>query len=150
MLMAREPRDGEERFERLIGGAAEAVLESSDEEIEAEARAEGLDPAEAAEGVRSVLLAAVDRFSGQRRRERSRAEYEARVVAMRQRQPRLPKTADARRQLLALAFRQQPQAAGMLTLQFRDLKGLPDEDVTSCLRQLAELGVLADSPGNGD
>ncbi len=28
----------------------------------------------------------------------------------------------------------------MLTLQFRDLESLPDEDVISCLRQLAELG----------
>ncbi len=43
-----------------------------------------------------------------------------------------------------------PQAAGMLTLQFRDLESLPDEDVTSCLRQLAELGVLDDLADDGD
>ncbi len=117
---------------------------SGDQEIEAEARAEGLDPDEVAEDVRGVLLAAVDRYQGKQRLERSRAEHQARVKEMRQREHQLPASPRQRQQLLALAFRARPQAAGMLTLQFRDLESLPDEDVTSCLRQLAELGVLDD------
>ncbi len=144
--MVSEPRDDEERLERIVGGIAESVLEASDEEIEAEARAEGLDPDAVAEDVRGVLLAALERHQGKQRLERSRAEHEARVAAMRQREHQLPASAQERQQLLALAFRARPQAAGMLTLQFRDLESLPDEDVTSCLRQLAELGVLDDLP----
>ncbi len=144
--MVSEPRDDEERLERIVGGAAETVLEATDEEIEAEARAEGLDPAEVAEGVQGVLLGAVERFRGKQRLTHSRADYEARVAAMQGHEPDLPEEPMDRRQLLALAFRARPQAAGMLTLQFRDLESLPDEDVTSCLRQLAELGVLDDLP----
>ncbi len=144
--MTREPRDDEERLERILGGTAAAVLEASDEEIEAEARAEGLDPAEVAGGVQGVLLAALERHRGKQRLERSRAEYQARVAAIGERRPELPPTPRQRRRLLAHVFRLQPRAAGMLTLQFRDLESLPDADVTSCLRQLAELGVLDDLP----
>ena len=140
--MVRESRDGEERFERIIGGAAEAVIEASDQEIEAELRAEGLDPAAVAEDVRGVLLGAVERYRGKQRLERSRSEYQARVAAIGEREVPLPATPGERRQLLAQVFRAQPRTAGMLTLQFRDLESLPDDDVTSCLRQLAELGVL--------
>lgn len=143
--MARSP-DDEDRLERIVGGAAEAVLEATDEEIEAEVRAEGLAPAEVAEDVRGVLLAAVERFRGKQRLRRSRADYEATVAAMRERRPELPATPRERRELLAFVFNARPQAAGMLTLQFRDLESLPDDDVTSCLRQLAELGVLDDLP----
>ncbi len=142
--MVSEPRNDEERLERIIGGAAQSVLEATDEEIEAEVRAEGLDPAEAADDVRGVLLGALERFHGKERLAHSRAGYESRVSAMREREHDLPAMPQDRRQLLALAFRARPQAARMLTLQFRDLESLPDEDVASCLRQLAELGVLDD------
>ncbi len=144
--MAREPRDDEERLERLVGAAAEAVLEATDAEIESEILASGLDPDEVAKDVRNVLLTAVDRHEGRERLRRSRTEYESRTAKLRQRAHRLPATPRQRRNLLAFVFRAQPQAAGMLTLQFRDLESLPDEDVTSCLRQLAELGVLDDLP----
>ncbi len=144
--MVSEPRDDEERLERIIGGAAESVLEATDEEIEAEVRAEGLDPTEVAEDVRGVLLGALERFRAKERLQRSRGEYEARVAELSEREHDLPEMPQERRQLLALAFRARPQAAGMLTLQFRDLESLPDEDVASCLRQLAELGVLDDLP----
>lgn len=147
--MVREPRDVEESLERIVGGVAEAVIEASDEDIEAEVRSEGLDPAEVADDVRNVLLGALERHRGKQRLERSRTEYKARLTEMQGRAHRLPATKQQRRQLLAQIFSARPQTAGMLTLQFRDLESLPDEDVTSCLRQLAELGVL-DDPSGGE
>ncbi len=139
-----EPHDDEKKLERIVGAAVEAVVESSEEEIEAEIRASGLDPDVVAGEVQDLLRGAVEKHRGQERLRRSRIEYEARITKRSADEISLPSTPQARRQLLAQVFRAQPQTAGMLTMQFRDLEDLPDEDVASCLRQLAELGALAD------
>jgi hypothetical protein len=52
-------RDYQSELESIYNGIAESVLEASDEEIEEEMRAEGLDPAEEAERVRAILRSAV-------------------------------------------------------------------------------------------
>ena len=54
----------------------------------------------------------------------------------------LPATPEARFALLVAAVRGKPWLSDMLTVEHRDLRGLPDDDVVSYLRQLAELGVL--------
>ncbi|MEE8525071.1 MAG: hypothetical protein V3T72_14135 [Thermoanaerobaculia bacterium] len=73
----REARDWEKELENLIGGAAEEVFESSDEEIEAELRSWGEYPDEVAEEVRTVLLDAVDRYERTDRVRQARAQNRA-------------------------------------------------------------------------
>jgi hypothetical protein len=55
-------RDWAAELENIVGGAAEALFEASDEEIAEELRSMGEDPDAAAERVRAVLLDAVDRY----------------------------------------------------------------------------------------
>ena len=55
-------RDWAAELDNIVGGAAEALFEASDEEVAAELRSMGEDPDAAAEKLRSVLLDAVDRY----------------------------------------------------------------------------------------
>jgi hypothetical protein len=57
-----DSRDWATELDNILGGAAEAVFELSDEEVEEELRSMGEDPDAVAEEVRSVLLDAVDRY----------------------------------------------------------------------------------------
>lgn len=52
-------RDYEQELADIYNGLAESVLDATDEEIEEEIRAEGLDPEEEAEKVRRILRDAV-------------------------------------------------------------------------------------------
>ncbi len=78
--------------------------------------------------------------------ERARADYEAEVAARRERRVEIPWPIAVQRRVLAAILHARPQFAQPLTVQFRDFESLPDEDVTSLLRQLAELGALDDLP----
>ena len=142
--MPSERRKYDEELQRLMSELAESVANASDTDLLDEAREEGGDPAAQADRVRSVLNDALKAYRQRRLRE-AHVEYERRVTALRQREYRLPATADARRKLLISVLRRQPEfGAAIITAQYRDFKDLPDSDVDSCLRQLAELGVLAD------
>lgn len=128
-------------LERIMDGIVESILEASDEEIEDDVRALGEDPDEAAMRTRKVMLDAVRRFRAERR-ERARRQFEAESETLERREYDFPDTPEARLDLLVAAVKSQPWLTGMLTVQHRDLRALPDEDVVSYLRQLAELGVL--------
>ena len=130
------------RLRRVIDGVVESILEASEEELDEDLRARGEDPDAVAERMRELAEGAVERHRGKERLRRAREQYEARVAAMAEREYDLPESMWEQRQLLDQVFHARPDVAQMVTLQFRDLRGLPDEDVTSCLRQLAELGVL--------
>ena len=56
--------------------------------------------------------------------------------------PDFPKTPEGRLALLTRALHVRPNHPRFTSVHFRDLDSLPDEDVISLLRQLAELGVL--------
>lgn len=133
----------EERYERIIAGAAASVLDATDEEIEEEVRAAGEDPDEVAERLRQRLLDLV----GRNRKsliEQARERYERKVAAMRTRDYGLPRTPAGRALLLDAVLAAQPRYGSELTIQHRELEDLPDADVDSYLRQLAELGALED------
>ena len=93
---------------------------------------------------RSLISQAIDRRAEALRR-RARQDYGAAVVALMQRQLRLPKDPKARRSLLQAAASRQRSVG--LTLQHRDLTSLSDEDVESQLKKLHELGFI-DEEGN--
>lgn len=140
----------EKEFRALWDAFAESLVESSDDEVIAEAREEGEDPHQTAQRVRSALIDAVKSFQ-QRRLHEAEQEYKRRITEMYERQHRLPDNPEQRRELLSLVFSRIPaMQTALLTAQHREFSSLTDEDIESYLKQLAELGVLDQLPESGD
>lgn len=140
--MHRDRPNDERELQRLAEGVVDSILEAPEDEIDDALRAAGEDPREVAERTRRLVRAAVDRRRKERLR-RARERYESRAAVRREGEFEWPGTVEEGRRVLAeLCAR--PAHEQTLTLQFRDLKGMPDEDVRSLLRQLAELGALDD------
>jgi hypothetical protein len=141
--MPSKPRDYRGELREVMNALAEAVAEASDEELLAEAQAEGLDLEAEAESVRAVLRRSVGKFK-KRKLEQARRDYELAASALFTNKYSLPETPRERRSLLTNILTAQPQMQGMLTVQFRELEQLSDEDIESSLKKLAELGILDD------
>jgi hypothetical protein len=141
--MPTKPRDYRGELREVMNELAEAVAEASDKELLAEAQETGLDLEVEAESVRAVFRRSVDKFR-KHKLEQARRDYEHAASALFTKSYRLPETPRDRRSLLTNLLAAQPQMQGMLTVQFRELDQLSDEDVESSLRKLAELGILDD------
>lgn len=141
--MPKKSRDYRGELREVMNALAEAVAEASDEELLAEAQEAGLDLEAEAESVRAVLRRSVEKFK-KRKLEQARRDYELAASALFTKTYHLPETSRERRDLLTNILAAKPQMQGMLTVQFRELDQLSDEDVESSLRKLAELGMLDD------
>ncbi|HEV2855672.1 MAG TPA: hypothetical protein VHC97_22990 [Thermoanaerobaculia bacterium] len=141
--MPKKPRDYRGELREVMNALAETVADASDEELLAEAQETGLDLEAEAESVRAVLRRSVEKFKRQKL-EQARRDYELAASALSTRKYSLPETPLERRNLLTNILTAQPQMQGMLTVQFRELDQLSDEDIESSLRKLAELGILDD------
>ncbi len=139
--MAAKRRDERARLARILDGVVDSILEAPEEEIDADLRAVGEDPEQAAMRARQLALDAAQQHRA-RRRERARQQFDDEQEALERRGYDLPGTPEARLALLVAAVRGKPWLADMLTVEHRGLRSLPDEDVVGYLRQLAELGVL--------
>lgn len=139
--MPKKSRDYRGELREVMNALADAVAEASDEEILAEAQETGLDLEAEAESVRVVLRRSVEKFK-KRKLEQARRDYELAASALFSKKYSLPKTPRERRSLLTNVLATQPQIQGMLTVQFRELDQLSDEDIESSLKKLAELGIL--------
>ena len=121
---------------------ADSVLELSDEQILAEARAEGIDVHAEADGIRGVLMKASKAYR-MRKLDAAQHAYENQLVQMRARHYDLPASPGKRRELLAAVLNARPDMrSALVTAQHRDFRELSDSDVESFLKQLKELGVL--------
>lgn len=132
-----------ERFQTLLDATAELLLESTDDEILEDLRAQGVDPDRITQEARSALDQAL-RARGQRRLQAAREGLQRHREALGGRGGRLSIPADpgARRTLLGrlLASNDLPQA---VTMAFREGgKDLPDDEVLSALEDFADLGFL--------
>jgi hypothetical protein len=132
--------DAEEKLERIGAGLVDAIFATSDEEILEQARAAGKDPEETAARVRWAMSKAAGNHRKQRL-VRARKRYERKREQLANVDVELPATAAGRLALLT-AVLERPGAESMVTVQHRQLRDLPDEDVISLLRQLAALGAL--------
>ena len=141
-------RDHVEDLQAILDGLAESVAEDSDDQLLAEVKESGQDPNELLARVKGVLRQAVKQTQ-QRPLRDSRKAYEARVSALERSSYALPASADERRTLFMNVIAQNPSVSGMLTAHFREFDKLEDDDITSCLRQLAELGLLDGGPEPG-
>jgi len=148
--MEPERQNLEKELCALWDAFAESIVESSDEEVLAEAREEGEDPHETAQRVRSALRDSVKSFQ-KRRLYEAEQEYQRRITEIYERQHRLPAAPEQRRELLSLVFSRIPaMQAALLTAQHREFSSLTDEDIESYLKQLGELGVLDQLGEPGD
>lgn len=128
------------KLKTLYANLAQGVEDASPDELLAEAKAEGQDIEQVANGVRATLLGAVRSFE-QRSLHAARDGYRKRSTELRNRRIVLPSTPAARLALLMKAASSDERVA-KVTARFRDFKDLSDEDVQSALSDLMELGAL--------
>lgn len=140
--MPEKPRDYEAELRAIMDALAESVADASDEDILAEAREAGEDPARTAARIRTVLRRAAKDYEQKPLREAQRAHEES-VRSIRARTFSLPRTAESRRELFTLVMNRKPELGqALLTAQHREFNDLTDADIQSCLEQLGALGVL--------
>ena len=129
-----------ERLEAMFDALAESICNESDGELLEDLRQEGVDPEAEANRLKDMMLDTLKAFQ-QRGLVSAQEGYRRRVEQLEKKKYPIPESRQAQRSLLSFVL-QQPQYAGLVTAQYRDLKDLSDEDIETCLEDLAELGIL--------
>jgi hypothetical protein len=139
-------RNYDEELARIMNGLAESTLNMSDEELDKELREEGEEPERVVEEVRDVIRRAV-KSHRQRNLLAAQRKYEDRILYLEKKKYSLPESVAEQRSLLTGLLANNANVRSLLTAQHRDFTDLPDSEVTSYLKQLNELGALADLAG---
>ena len=129
-----------ERLEAMFDALAESICNESDDELLEDLRQEGVDPEAEANRLKDMMLDTLKVFQ-QRGLVSAQEGYRRRVEQLEKKKYPIPENRQAQRSLFSFVL-QQPQYAGLVTAQYRDLKDLSDEDLETCLEDLAELGIL--------
>ena len=129
-----------ERLEAMFDALAESICNESDDELLEDLRQEGVDPEAEANRLKDMMLDTLKAFQ-QRGLVSAQEGYRRRVEQLEGKKYPIPESRQERRSLFSLIL-QQPQYAGLVTSQYRDLKDLSDEDIETGLEDLAELGIL--------
>ena len=129
-----------ERLEAMFDALAESICNESDDELLEDLRQEGVDPETEANRLKDMMLDTLKAFQ-QRGLVSAQKGYRRRVEQLEKKKYPIPEGRQERGSLFSLIL-QQPQYAGLVTAQYRDLKDLSDEDIETCLEDLAELGIL--------
>ena len=129
-----------ERLEAMFDALAESICNESDDELLEDLRQEGVDPEAEANRLKDMMLDTLKAFQ-QRGLVSAQEGYRRRVEQLEKQKYPIPENRQAQRSLFSFVL-QQPQYAGLVTAQYRDLKDLSDEDLETCLEDLAELGIL--------
>ena len=129
-----------ERLEAMFDALAESICNESDDELLEDLRQEGVDPEAEANRLKDMMLDTLKAFQ-QRGLVSAQEGYRRRVEQLEKKKYPIPENRQAQRSLFSFVL-QQPQYAGLVTAQYRDLKDLSDEDLETCLEDLAELGIL--------
>jgi protoporphyrinogen oxidase len=132
----------EEEVMRLMFGLADSIADAPTSEVLEEAEQSHINLLDEADEVRGILRAAGRQYLQRKLRE-SRQAYETAVTALHAKQYDLPTTATERMELLKVTLRERPDFQQIvMTAQHRNFADLTDEDVTSFLKQLKDLGLL--------
>lgn len=134
------PKNDEERRRFLEDALEEMLISAPDEAILEEVRLQGIDPEVAASAVTKLIETQI-KLSRQSALHAARDGYR-RVSETITRRPKIPATAEERRSLLQRILAGTATMPVGLTLAFREEKSLSDEDVTSMLEDLADLGLF--------
>ena len=150
MRMPERPKNKEKELATVWDAFSEAIARSSDEEILAQVCEEARDPRETGVRVRALLKSTVKSHQQAKLRE-AEQHYRQRVIELYEAKHALPQEPEARRNLLSDVFKKIPDMrSALLTAQHREFGSLTDADITSCLKQLAYLGVLDKLSDSGD
>jgi hypothetical protein len=136
-------RSGNDKFERIVAAVDDAIFAASREELEAEYRGAGKDPAAAAARARAKIAGAITAHG---KKAMQAAKERTRRAAAAAAQQVLSSSTDplvARAKLARLLRR----PGVPMTLAARDGKGLSDADVESLIADLAELGIAEEESG---
>jgi hypothetical protein len=127
---------------RLMFGLADSVAEASPTELLEEAEQNHVNLLDEADEVRGILRAAGRQYLQRKLRE-SRQAYEIAVTELLAKQYELPASATERMELLRTTLRERPDFQPIvMTVQHRNFAELSDQDVSSFLKQLKDLGLL--------
>ncbi len=129
-----------ESLEAMFDALAESICNESDDELLEDLRQEGVDPEAEANRLKDMMLDTLKAFQ-QRGLVSAQEGYRRRVEQLEKKKYPIPENRQAQRSLFSFVL-QQPQYAGLVTAQYRNLKDLSDEDLETCLEDLAELGIL--------
>lgn len=137
-----DPKSDRAALDRLADALAEDILNASDQDILAEVKEDGEDPAAIAAEVQALFAKAKAKVA-----KRQLAEAKAGAAASRCRPANVVRLDPAKeRKILDRALTHDPETAAKLTLAARKGEALSDEDVHGILEDLAELGILLPSP----
>lgn len=136
------PRRYDQELFSIMSAIADSVETRSDADVMAESREAGEDPRRIAHDVRGRIREVVRQFD-QRHRGAAKTSSTNVVAKLKQSGFNLDTfSIQELRELLQAVFTQLPQSQGLITVQCREYKDLPDDEVKSIVRQLQTLGVL--------
>lgn len=136
MTQRKIPSEDEAR--RFWTALAEEAVNTPKEELMAELREAGEDPAALAAAVRQMLRDAVKQVRQQPLRE-AKQRHAAALKKLFDQAVNLPTDMLKKRAILTELFVRRPD---LVTAQFRDLESVSDSDIDGMLCQMAALGIL--------
>ena len=130
-----------EQAEHALDQIAESVEAAPSKEIEEDVLSSGGDADVLATQTKAALLAGVKRFQ-QRRLSHARQRYRESSQRIESRARRVASSAEARKTQFLALVKANPSIQSALTIQYRELSSLTDDDITSALEEANALGAL--------
>ena len=125
---------------RIVEAITQSLLEVPDTELAQQFRDDGRDPDQAAEALRARLLSRI-RQHQQGKLRQAKEEYKRKAETVVSRRKCLSGTPAEWRARLVSIIKRHSGLGDLVTVRFRDLSELPDEEVASLLMRLEELGL---------
>lgn len=133
-----------EKAERVLDQIAESIEKGDAVEIAADLKESGQDVNEIASRTKAAALAGIKEFR-QQRLHQARQRYQESSSRIERRAKRFGGSPEERRRRLFSALESNPGLKSALTMQYRDLNELTDEDIETGLDDLETLGALEES-----
>jgi len=142
-MMPDPSRDVRVELRRLVEAITQSLIETSGVELAEQLRREGKEPTKVAESLRSSMLTQFRKHQ-QSQLKQAKEAYENKSASLHTARNTLPGTPADWRALLDRILHQHAEVGDLVTIQFRDLTKLPDEEIASLLLRLKELGLSED------
>lgn len=142
--MSANKRWRREEAERALDQIAESIEKGDAGEIAADLKELGQDVNEIASQTKAAALAGIKEFR-QQRLHQARQRYQESSTKIERRPKRFGGSPEERRRRFFSALESNPGLKSALTMQFRDLDELTDEDIETGLDDLETLGALEES-----
>ena len=142
--MSANKRWRREEAERVLDQIAESIEIGDAGEIAADLKESGQDVNEIASRTKAAALAGIKEFR-QQRLHHARQRYQESSSKIERRPKRFGGSPEERRRRFFSALESNPGLKSALTVQYRDLSELTDEDIETGLDDLETLGALKES-----